>query len=59
MKRKEFIQRLLSNGCILLRQGAKHDMYMNPKTGQKQPIPRHIEIDNALVKHILKNLGFD
>jgi len=30
---------------------------MNLATGKKQPVPRHIEIDNDLVKHIRKYLG--
>ena len=25
--------------------------YLNPGTRQKQPVPRHTEIDNALAKH--------
>jgi hypothetical protein len=29
----------------------------NPKTGKKQPVPRHDEIDERLAKHILKELA--
>jgi mRNA interferase HicA len=57
MKRKAFIKKLMNEGCILLRLGSRHDIYINPKTGQKQPVPRHTEIDNALAKHIRKYLG--
>ncbi len=57
MKRKEFIKQLLKDGCILHRTGARHDIYMNPANGKKQPVPRHIEIENELVKHIRKQLG--
>lgn len=57
MKRKEFIRQLKKEGCILLRPGARHDIYMNPSTGKRQPVPRHTEIDNSLVKHIKKHLG--
>jgi mRNA interferase HicA len=57
MKRKEFIRKLRKDGCILLRSGARHDIYVNPATGNKQPVPRHDEIDNALAKHIRKYLG--
>ncbi|MGM0368160.1 MAG: type II toxin-antitoxin system HicA family toxin [Actinomycetota bacterium] len=46
-------------GCKLLINGSRHDIYINPKTGQKQPIPRHSEIDNTLAKHIKKYLGID
>jgi len=41
MKRKEFIRQLKKEGCILLRAGSKHDIYFNPETNQKQPVPRH------------------
>jgi mRNA interferase HicA len=37
--------------------GARHDVYLNPATGQKQSVPRHTEIDDALAKHIKKYLG--
>ena len=57
MKRKEFIRQLMRDGCVLLRPGAKHDIYINPSTGKKQPVPRHTEIDNKLAKHIRKYLG--
>jgi len=57
MKRKQFVSQLVRDGCKLLRPGAKHDIYVNPHTGQKQPVLRHTEIDNALAKHIRKYLG--
>ena len=57
MKRSELLKLLRKDGCILLRSGSRHDIYINPKTGQKQPVPRHQEIDNLLVNHIKKFLG--
>ncbi len=57
MKRNEFVQQLARDGCMLLRSGARHDVYLNPRTGQKQPVPQHAEIDNILAKHIRKYLG--
>jgi mRNA interferase HicA len=57
MKRKGFIRQLIKDGCVLLRTGARHDIYVNPSTGKKQPVPRHIEIDKHLAKHIRKYLG--
>jgi len=55
MKRNELLKQLKNKGCVLLRSGSRHDIYINPKTGQKQPIPRHSEIDNSLANHI-KNI---
>ena len=57
MKRTELIRQLTEAGCSLQRHGANHDMYLNPATGQKQAVPRHTEIDDALAKHIKKYLG--
>ena len=37
MKRSELIRQLEQEGCVLSRHGARHDIYMNPATGQKQP----------------------
>ena len=59
MKRSELLKQIKKEGCKLLRSGSRHDIYINPKTGQKQPIPRHYEIDNTLAKHIKKYLGID
>lgn len=43
-------------GCLLIRHGAKHDWYQNPRTKVSQPVPRHREIAESLAKHILKML---
>ena len=56
MKRKDLIKKIASKGCILLRHGQRHDLYINPKTGKKQPVPRHDEIDEILARHIIKIL---
>lgn len=57
MKRSELIRQLEQQGCVLLRHGGRHDIYVNPATGQKQPVPRHNEIDDHLARHIRKYLG--
>ncbi|MCW5782327.1 MAG: hypothetical protein KIT39_03365 [Nitrospirales bacterium] len=41
----------------MIRHGAKHDIYHNPKTGISQPIPRHREINEILAKKILRDLS--
>lgn len=56
MKRKDLIKKLSVSGCVFVRHGSNHDLYRNPATGKKQPIPRHREIDENLAKHILKEL---
>ncbi len=57
MKRKDLIRRITSPGCELIRHGSRHDLYKNLKTGKKQPVPRHDEVDEDLAKHILKELA--
>ena len=59
MKRFALIQLLESEGCYLLRHGKKHDLYINPKTGARQPVPRHSEIKDSLVKSILRELAIE
>jgi len=56
MKRTDLIRRLEQTGCVLIRHGAKHDWYRNPKTGVSQPVPRHREIKEFLAGHILRKL---
>jgi mRNA interferase HicA len=42
---------------MLLRPGGRHDIYLNPATGKKQPVPRHTEVDEHLARHIRRVLG--
>jgi hypothetical protein len=57
VKRNEFIRELVNAGCHLKRHGANHDIYVNPRTGRKAPIPRHSEIRDTLCRLIKKQLG--
>jgi predicted RNA binding protein YcfA (HicA-like mRNA interferase family) len=56
MKRLDLIRTLEAEGCELVRHGAKHDWYRNPKTGISQAVPRHREINEHLARQILKML---
>lgn len=51
MKRRDFIKLLDRNGWHLLRNGANHDIYTNGTS--IEPVPRHREIDEKLVKAIM------
>jgi mRNA interferase HicA len=57
MKRKTFIRELEKAGCVLHRHGAKHDIYCNPITGNKAPVPRHAEVKDSLCRLIRKQLN--
>jgi hypothetical protein len=49
MKKVELLQRLN-------RQGAKHDVYRQPRTNKEATVPRHDEINEYTAKAILKKL---
>ena len=59
MKRRDLLRKLQQAGCVLLRSGGNHDIYVNRETGRKQPVPRHSEIDEHLAKHIVRYLGLE
>jgi len=56
MKRRDLVAELQQAGCVLLRNGGRHDIYHNPKCGRSEPVPRHREINEFLAKKILKSL---
>ncbi|MFO8164448.1 MAG: type II toxin-antitoxin system HicA family toxin [Desulfatiglandales bacterium] len=56
MKRKDLEKMLRIAGCYLKREGASHSLWMNPKTGTIEAIPRHKGIKEPLAKKILKAL---
>jgi mRNA interferase HicA len=57
MKRRDLERRLRIAGCYLKREGKSHSLWINPKNGVIEAIPRHIEIKEPLAKKILKNLN--
>jgi len=57
VKRRELVERIQAQGCVLIRHGAKHDWFQNSRTGMAQPVPRHAEINEHLARHILKKLA--
>lgn len=56
MKRRDLIAILEKVGCILIRHGAKHDIYHNPDNGKTEPVPRHRDINERLAQKIIKSL---
>ena len=57
MKRRELERRLRIAGCYLKREGKSHSLWINPKTGVIEALPRHNESKEPLAKKILKNLN--
>jgi mRNA interferase HicA len=57
MKRADLIRHLKAQGCVLVREGAKHTVYKNPTTGASTTIPRHRMIKKYLAQKICDDLG--
>ena len=57
MRRKDLIKHLLKNGCVFIREGARHSVFFNPLIRKSSTVPRHTEIDNFLTKKICRDLG--
>jgi len=57
MKKFELIQKLNHHGAVSVRNGAKHDVYMQPRTNKEAAVPRHNEINEYTAKAILKKLS--
>lgn len=55
MKHRDFIKKLKDNGWYFLRDGGNHDIYTDGVN--QEPIPRHREIKEPLVKKIIKKYG--
>ena len=56
MKRKDLEKRLRIAGCFLKREGASHSLWIKPKSGVIEAVPRHKEIKEPLANKILRNL---
>jgi mRNA interferase HicA len=59
MKRRDLERRLRIAGCYLKREGSAHSLWINPKTGVVEAVPRHSEVKEPLARRILKNLNAD
>jgi len=47
----------MQEGCIFLREGAKHSVFFNPSVKRASTVPRHKEINNFLANKICRDLG--
>ncbi len=56
MKRSSLLRHLRKHGCALKREGREHSLWCNPKTGEVEAVPRHVEIPNKLAKKICRGL---
>ena len=57
MKRRDLIRHLESHGCELLREGARHSVYVNRRTWKASTVPRHREVNEHLARKICRGLS--
>ena len=57
MKRNDLIKYLVSEGCVFLREGARHSVFFHPIIQKSSTVPRHNNIDNFLARKICRDLG--
>lgn len=57
MKRTDLERKLRIAGCYLKREGSSHSLWINPKTGVIEAVPRHREIKEPLARKILKSMN--
>ncbi|NCA86449.1 MAG: type II toxin-antitoxin system HicA family toxin [Clostridia bacterium] len=57
MKRRLLEKRLRMAGCYLKKEGASHSLWINPKNGHIETVPRHADIKERLALKILKAMG--
>jgi mRNA interferase HicA len=55
MKRRDLIAHLAEHDCHLVREGSKHSLYANAKTGAVTTVPRHREINQYTVASICRD----
>ena len=56
MKRADLVRHLERNGCVLLREGAKHSVFVNRARNRSSTVPRHREINEFLARKICRDL---
>jgi hypothetical protein len=56
MKRVDLLRHLHRHGCTLLREGARHSLFVNRARRKSSTVPRHREINDFLAYKICRDL---
>jgi predicted RNA binding protein YcfA (HicA-like mRNA interferase family) len=59
VKRRELVRHLREHGCVLLREGSRHSVFVNQATRKTSTVPRHREVNDDLARKICRDLGVD
>jgi mRNA interferase HicA len=57
MKRVDLIRHIERHGCVLLREGGNHTVFVNRAVRKAATVPRHREINDFLARKICRELG--
>lgn len=57
MKRTDLERHLRSHGCVVHREGGRHQIWINPANRQTAPVPRHPEIKTFTARSVCVDLG--
>jgi predicted RNA binding protein YcfA (HicA-like mRNA interferase family) len=57
VKRRDLIRHLEVHGCVLLREGGRHSVYLNRAARKASTLPRHREVNEHLARKICRDLG--
>jgi len=56
MKRLDLIRHIEKCGCVMLREGGNHTVYVNHAAKKVSTVPRHREINEFLTRKICREL---
>jgi predicted RNA binding protein YcfA (HicA-like mRNA interferase family) len=56
MKRRDLVRHLEAHGCELLREGARHSVFVNRAKGKSSTVPRHAEVNDFTARKICRDL---
>jgi predicted RNA binding protein YcfA (HicA-like mRNA interferase family) len=56
VKRADLLRHLEQHGCVLLREGGRHSVYVNRTARKSSTVPRHREIHEFLARKICRDL---
>jgi len=56
MRKRDLERHLRDHGCRLERQGAGHEIWLNPANEQETTLPRHRDIKPGTVRSICRRL---
>ena len=56
MKRRDLVEHLTAHGCVLLREGGNHSVFVNPAARKVSTVPRHRDVNDDLARKICKDL---